>query len=91
MACLRVMKNDIVSRRELLFGRRADKAGAQPSLFHDEAGTSAVEYGLIVGLLALALTGALTQVARRQRQNYRCVRRAMRGREPNRFCANKGA
>ena len=80
-----------MTRRELLFGQRRHSAAEDTDVIGDETGATAVEYGLIVALLVLALTGALTQVARRNRQNYRCVIRAMRGREPTRFCERKGA
>jgi len=56
-----------------------------------QAGTTAVEYGLIGGIMAVALIAALPKLAKRQRQNYRCINRAMRGKKANRFCKKRGA
>ena len=50
-----------------------------------------VEYGLIGGLIAVVLTASLTRLGKRKRRNLRCVNRALRGREANRFCKKRGA
>lgn len=75
----------MMNRREFLFGRSDRSAGA------DEAGATAIEYGLIAGLIAVITIPALTRLSRRQRQNYACIKRAMRGVEQTKFCSRKGA
>ncbi|MGY6660853.1 MAG: Flp family type IVb pilin [Glycocaulis sp.] len=47
------------SARRHSLGRRA----ARPSLIADTSGATAIEYALMVGLIALAIIGALTFVA----------------------------
>ncbi len=75
-----------MNRREFLFGRKSDKPVSA-----DESGATAIEYGLIAGLIAVITIPALTRLSRRQRQNYACIKRAMRGVEQTRFCSRKGA
>ncbi|MEM1390107.1 MAG: Flp family type IVb pilin [Pseudomonadota bacterium] len=74
-----------LTRRNFLFGRTAAE------LSEDETGASAIEYGLIGALVGVALVSSLSLVGRSQRRNFRCIIRAMRGREPNRFCERRGA
>ncbi len=78
------------TRRDLFFG--------PPSLDEDdrdilasESGAAAIEYGLIASLIAIVLTASLTRLGKRQRRNYNCVKRAMRGKKANRFCKKRGA
>lgn len=73
------------NRRELFFGRQSRE------VIEDERGTGAIEYGLIASLIAVVLTGSLTRLGKRQRKNYNCVKRAMKGKEANRFCKKRGA
>ena len=74
------------SRRELFLGRRSLQ------VIDDEGGTGAIEYGLIAGLIAaIIITGSMTRVGKRQRRNYNCVKRSMRGKEPSKFCKKRGA
>ena len=73
------------SRRELFFGRRSLK------VMDDEGGAGAIEYGLIAGLIAVIVTGTMTRLGKRQRRNYNCVKRAMRGKKASKFCKKRGA
>ena len=52
---------------------------------------AAIEYGVIAGLIAVVLIGTLNRVGRRSRRNMNCVKRAMKGRKPSRFCERRGA
>lgn len=73
------------SRRELFFGRRSLQ------VIDDEGGAGAIEYGLIAGLIAVILTGTMTRLGKRQRRNYNCVKRAMKGKKASKFCKKRGA
>jgi Flp pilus assembly pilin Flp len=81
-----VYKHDL-SRRAFLFGQQ----GRGESFRHDERVATAIEYGLILSLMVMGLVPVLTQNGRRQEQNYRCIKRAMRGVGQTRFCKKKGA
>lgn len=70
------MSDPILSRRELLFGR-SNVRDARSDLLEDEGGASAVEYGLIAAVLALALIPAMTRMGRRTRRPLNCTRRTM--------------
>ncbi|MEM1087017.1 MAG: Flp family type IVb pilin [Pseudomonadota bacterium] len=76
-------KTDL-TRRAFLFGRDATE------ITEDETGATALEYGLIAALVATVLVSSISLLGRRNRQNLRCVIRAMRGRDPNRFCQRRG-
>ncbi|MCR9194709.1 MAG: Flp family type IVb pilin [Hyphomonas sp.] len=78
------------TRRALLFGR--------PPLIEEdgnplssESGAAAIEYGLIASLIAIVLAASMTRLGNRQRRNYNCVKRAMRGKQANKFCKKRGA
>lgn len=73
------------SRRELFFGRRSLQ------VIDDEGGAGAIEYGLIAGLIAVILTGTMTRLGKRQRRNYNCVKRAMKGKKASKFYKKRGA
>ena len=73
------------SRRELFLGRRSLQ------ILDDEGGAGAIEYGLIAGLIAVIVTGTMTRLGKRQRRNYNCVKRAMRGKKASKFCKKRGA
>ncbi len=81
------MKQTILTRCAFLLGAEKRPQG----LVTDHAGTSAVEYGLIGGIMAVALIASVPKLAKRQRRNYRCINRAMRGKKANRFCKKRGA
>jgi len=81
------MKQTRLTRRAFLLG--AEKH--PQNLATDQAGTTAVEYGLIGGIMAVALIASVPKLAKRQRRNYRCIKRAMRGKKANRFCKKRGA
>lgn len=78
------------TRRDLLFGR-PPLGEAEGDLLSSESGAAAIEYGLIASLIAIVLTASLTRLGKRQRRNYNCVRRAMRGKKANKFCKKRGA
>lgn len=80
----------MMTRRDLLLGRSRPDQG-EVDLLSDTRGAAAIEYGLIGGLIAVVLTASLTRLGKRQRRNMRCVNRAMKGREANRFCKRRGA
>jgi pilus assembly protein Flp/PilA len=73
------------SRRELFLGRRSLQ------ILDDEGGAGAIEYGLIAGMIAVIVTGTMTRLGKRQRRNYNCVKRAMRGKKASKFCKKRGA
>lgn len=74
----------MMDRREFLFGR----AGV---FSEDEKGATAIEYGLIAGLMAVGLVGALTSTGKLTKRNLNCVKRAIKGKEANKFCSKRGA
>ena len=78
------------TRRDLLLGRSRPDLG-EAAFLSEETGAAAIEYGLIGGLIAVVLTASLTRLGKRKRRNLRCVNRALRGREANRFCKKRGA
>lgn len=80
----------MLSRRDLLLGR-ADQKGRPDDLLTSEDGASSIEYGLIAGLIGIVLVSSLTRVGKRTRRNMNCVKRSMRGKDPNKFCAKRGA
>ncbi|MCB1425044.1 MAG: Flp family type IVb pilin [Notoacmeibacter sp.] len=62
-----------LTRRELLFGRKKDYSG-------DESGATAIEYGLIAGLIGAALlTPAPRRVGILISTNIQCVRAGLMG------------
>ncbi len=74
-----------LSRRELLMGREINH------ITEDEDGATAIEYGLIAGLISVALIASLNRLGKRQRRNYNCIKRAMRGKDASKFCKKRGA
>nr|WP_070961351.1 Flp family type IVb pilin [Hyphomonas sp. Mor2] len=78
------------TRRDLVFGP-APQVEEDGNLLASESGAAAIEYGLIASLIAIVLTASLTRLGKRQRRNYNCVKRAMRGKQANRFCKKRGA
>ena len=78
------------TRRDLFFGP-APLADEDGDLLSSDSGAAAIEYGLIAALIAIVMTASITRLGKRQRRNYNCVRRAMRGKEANRFCKRRGA
>jgi len=74
-----------LSRRELLTGRKINH------IAEDEDGATAIEYGLIAGLISVALIASLNRLGKRQRRNYNCIKRAMRGKDASKFCKKRGA
>ncbi len=78
------------TRRDLFFGP-APLVEEDSDLLSSERGAAAIEYGLIAGLIAVVLTASLTRLGKRQRRNYNCVKRAMRGKKANKFCSKRGA
>lgn len=80
----------MLSRRELFFGspRVSDP---ETKLLEDQAGASAIEYGLIAGLIGVVLVASLPRVGKRTRRNLNCAKRAMKGREASNFCKRRGA
>lgn len=78
------------TRRDLFFGPAAPSA-ENDTLVSSESGAAAVEYGLIASLIAIVMTASLTRLGKRQRRNYNCVKRAMKGKEANKFCKRRGA
>lgn len=82
----------MLTRRALLFGTPRSETGEVASdLRYSDGGATAIEYGLIAGLIGVVLVGSLNRVGRRSRRNMNCVKRAMKGREPSRFCKRRGA
>ena len=80
----------MMNRREFLTGQSAKTKRAGEAIGNDD-GATAIEYGLIGGIMGVALIAALPKVAKAQRQNLKCVKRAMTGREQTRFCKKRGA
>jgi len=80
----------MLSRRDLLFGR-SDSDQSRKDLLASEQGASAIEYGLIAGLIGVVLVGSLTRVGKRTRRNLNCAKRAMRGKKASKFCKRRGA
>ncbi|MCH9751470.1 MAG: Flp family type IVb pilin [Alphaproteobacteria bacterium] len=78
------------TRRDLLFGR-PPLVEEDGDLLSSESGAAAIEYGLIASLIAIVLAASMTRLGKRQRRNYNCVKRAMRGKEANKFCKKRGA
>jgi Flp pilus assembly pilin Flp len=78
------------TRRDLLFGR-PPLVEEDGDLLSSESGAAAIEYGLIASLIAIVLAASMTRLGKRQRRNYNCVKRAMRGKEANNFCKKRGA
>ena len=76
-----------MNRRTFLFGR----AGQTAEFLSDETGASAVEYGLLGGLIAVGLVGTLTRVGKKTKKNTKCVKRALKGKDQNKFCKKRGA
>ena len=78
------------TRRDLLIGPTS-RSEEDESLWASETGAAAIEYGLIGSLIAIVLTASLTRLGKRQRRNHNCVKRAMKGKQANRFCKKRGA
>ena len=78
------------TRRDLLFGP-APLDKRDRDLVSSESGAAAIEYGLIAALIAIVMTASITRLGKRQRRNYNCVKRAMKGRKASRFCERRGA
>ena len=78
------------TRRDLFFGPSHLHAD-EPDLLSDESGAAAIEYGLIAGLIGVVLAASLPRLGNRQRRNYNCVNRAMKGRKARRFCKRRSA
>jgi len=78
------------TRRDLFFGP-SSLAEDDGDLLSSEGGAAAIEYGLIASLIAIVLTASLTRLGKRQRRNYNCVKRAMKGKKANKFCKKRGA
>jgi len=80
----------MLSRRDLLFGRSGSDQSSK-NLLSSEEGASAIEYGLIAGLISVILVGSLTRVGKRTRRNLNCAKRAMKGKKASSFCERRGA
>ena len=78
------------TRRDLFFGPPSPNAQDE-TLLSSERGAAAIEYGLIASLIAIVMTASLTRLGKRQRRNYNCVKRAMKGKQANKFCKKRGA
>ena len=78
------------TRRDLLLGRPPLSEG-EGDLLSSESGAAAIEYGLIASLIAIILTASVARLGKRQRRNYNCVKRAMRGKKASKFCKKRGA
>jgi|GEM_PF-3744510 len=78
------------TRRDLLLGS-APLDKRDRDLVSSESGAAAIEYGLIAALIAIVMTASITRLGKRQRRNYNCVKRAMKGRKASRFCERRGA
>lgn len=66
-----------LSRRAFLFGGR---------FAEDENGATAVEYGILGTLIAVAAIGGMRSIGRENKKNYRCVKRAIKGKKQRRRC-----
>ncbi|MAW87637.1 MAG: Flp family type IVb pilin [Phyllobacteriaceae bacterium] len=55
-----------LTRRELLFGRRR--------FADDESGATAIEYGLIAGLVAVVIAVPLIPIGKEIVTNFHCIR-----------------
>ncbi|MAW87639.1 MAG: Flp family type IVb pilin [Phyllobacteriaceae bacterium] len=69
---------DRLNRREFLFGRRTFK--------EDERGATAIQYGLIAGLVALAITAPLDLFGRRLIRKFNCIRQTINGWTTTNYC-----
>ena len=78
------------TRRDLLIGR-PPLVEEDGDLLSSESGAAAIEYGLIASLIAIVLAASVTRLGKRQRRNYNCVKRAMRGKDASKFCKKRGA
>jgi len=78
------------TRRDLLIGP-ALRTGEDGDFLSSEGGAAAIEYGLIGSLIAIVLTASFTRLGKRQKRNYNCVKRAMKGKKANRFCKKRVA
>ncbi len=78
------------TRRDLFFGR-PPLVEEDGDLLSSESGAAAIEYGLIASLIAIVLAASVTRLGKRQRRNYNCVKRAMRGKNASKFCKKRGA
>lgn len=76
-----------MNRRELLIGRSAK--AKQADAIANESGATAVEYRLIGGIMAVALVSAMPKLAKRQKRNYNCIKRAMKGKKQSKFCKRR--
>lgn len=56
----------------------------------DESGATAIEYGLIAGLVAVAIIAGLTQLGYDNSERLRCTQRALEGRRLGRRCQAVG-
>jgi Flp pilus assembly pilin Flp len=66
-----------ITRRNFLFGK-GQEHDQSDGLIDDEVGAAAIEYGLIGGLIAVGLIGALTRTGKRTRRPLNCVKATMR-------------
>jgi len=69
---------DAINRRSFLFGSR--------EFLKDEAGATAVEYGLLGSLVGLAIIASTRRVGRRTRRNLNCASKTMKGVKNHRSC-----
>ncbi|MEM1146549.1 MAG: Flp family type IVb pilin [Pseudomonadota bacterium] len=60
-------------------------------MLSSEEGATAIEYGLLVGLIGVVSIGTLSRLGKRQRRNLNCINRALRGRAQSRFCERRTA
>ncbi|MAW87638.1 MAG: hypothetical protein CMJ42_14035 [Phyllobacteriaceae bacterium] len=67
-----------LTRRELLFGRR--------SFADDESAATAIEYGIIASVIALAIFGSLRNTGLWTQRKFHCIRGAIRGFDPGVPC-----
>lgn len=69
-----------MTRREFLFGRR--------KFADDESGATAIEYGIIASVVALAVFLPSRRIGLWVERKFYCVRAAIRGFDPGAPCGN---
>ncbi|MEO0550649.1 MAG: Flp family type IVb pilin [Pseudomonadota bacterium] len=61
------------------------------SLADQESGATAIEYALIMALVAMGLISGLTQIANHSGKNMGCIEQAVLEEDATEFCSNRGA